>query len=73
MWWKTVNMNKITLPEWLAEVAELVNLANPRELAIGDWPGNNDRFGNWRYCGSVDGSNHRLAEDDSNIHWNYKY
>jgi hypothetical protein len=29
-------MNKITLPEWLAEVAELVNLANPRELAIGD-------------------------------------
>jgi hypothetical protein len=32
MWWKAVNIDKIALPEGLADVIELVNISNAHAL-----------------------------------------
>jgi hypothetical protein len=45
----------------MADVSELVNIANGRAMAIVDWQGNYNRLGIWIYSGSVDGFNRRLA------------
>jgi hypothetical protein len=39
-------------------------MAGRRGRRAVEWPGNEDRLGNWTYCGTVDGSNRRLAGDN---------
>jgi hypothetical protein len=57
--WKLIILHYHTIPKWLTDVNELVNIANARRL-IGEL----NRLGIWTYCCNVDGWNRRLAEDD---------
>jgi hypothetical protein len=72
---KAVNTDNIALLRyqngWSTKLTEFVNIANARTLAILDWPGNDGTsiLGIWTYCSGIDGSNHRLAEDDCSYYY----